>query len=147
MSMEVIALILLQRIGSGNVGGSVGALWVNKSLGNLHGGPHAAGNAVRDAGTMVGGAGQMQSWMPCGDALNFSNARGVADIVLWIRLRPAIGPGQCRLRRDAHQDAQFLAGQIDQGVVALLRQGFRAGAANKDANQFKLVWRSVGKFL
>ena len=96
---------------------------------------------------MVGRAGQVQSWMPCGDALNFRNARGVADVVLRIGFRPAIGPGQDRLRSDAHEDAQFLAGKIDQGVVVLFGQGFRAGAADKDANQFKFARRSMGKLL
>jgi len=96
---------------------------------------------------MVGCAGQMQARMPGGDAFNFCNALAVANVILGIGFRPAIGLGQHRLRVDAHDGVQLLASQLNEGSVILLRQGFCAGAADEDANQFAVFRRAMGKLL
>ena len=96
---------------------------------------------------MVGRPGQMQPWMPRGDVFDFSHSFAMPHVILRTRFRPAIGSGQHRLRVNAHDGAQFLASQLDEGSVILLRQGFCASAADEDANQFTLVWCAMGKFL
>lgn len=96
---------------------------------------------------MVGCAGQMQARMPCDDLLNFCHSYGVSDVILRIGFRPAIGFRQYGLRCDAHDGAQFFASQLDESSIVLLGQGFRAGTADKDTNQFELFRCAMRKFL
>lgn len=96
---------------------------------------------------MVGCTGQMQSWMPRGDVFDFSHSFAMPHVILRTRFRPAIGFGQHRLRVNAHDGAQFLASQLNEGSIVLLRQGFCAGAADKDTNQFTIIRCAMGKFL
>lgn len=96
---------------------------------------------------MVGCTGEMQTRMPGGDAFNFCDASAVADIILRVCFRPAIGLGEYWLSVDTHDGGQFFARDLNQGSVILLRQKFCAGSADEDTNQFAIFGRAMRKLL
>jgi hypothetical protein len=112
---------------------------------DLCGSVDAALDAVGDARAAVGRAGEVEAGMRGYELIDFVDECAVADVVLRVRFRPAVGAGEHRRCGDTHDVAELAACDVDEGSFILLGEVFREGAADEDAHEDVVVWRAVAE--
>ena len=77
----------------------------------------------------------MQAGKVCDSVFNFSDPLAVSEVVLRIRLVPAISTDQDRRRCNSHDYPQLLASEFDQRCLVLFGEVLRQRATDEDAKQ------------